>query len=265
MKKFAVFLCVFLCYYKSFTQTISRIETVQSLYIEVYRNTTFLGKATGFLIRSKTRNYLVTNYHVVTNKKPTDFTWLDSNITISPNRIAIAHNAKTLGNFIVKYENLIAPNGDTLYHHTKIGVEMVDVIELPLTDTSDIAVYPVSYINTTDSLVVAPTDRVFIPGFPLGFRSISFFPIWKSGFIASEPDLDQENKPIIWLNDVPFPGMSGSPVYLITKDLTFKNGSSVNLVGQPQVFFMGVFAHGTPVYGALWKGNFLKKIFESLP
>jgi Trypsin-like peptidase domain len=265
MHKIPLLLSLSLCCYNSSAQLISRIESVQSLYIEIYRDTVRLGNATGFVIRSKTRNYLVTNYHVVTNKKPTDMTWLNPRVPVSPNRIGIVHNGKKLGEFIVKFENLITPSGDTLYKHSTIGNEMVDVVEVPLVDTSDIAVYPVNYNNTTDSIVVAPLDRVYIPGFPLGYRSSGSLPIWKSAFIASEPDFDQENKPIVWLDDVPFPGMSGSPVYLITKDLLYKNGSSVNIVGAPEVFFMGVFSHGTAVYGALWKGTFLKKIFESLP
>jgi hypothetical protein len=246
-------------------QIISRHESVQSLYLEVYNDDIKLGSATGFIIRSKSRNYLITNYHVVTNKKPTDNTWLDLTRPISPNKIAILHNGLRLGDHIWKTEPLFSSLRDTLWHRNKIGNEMVDVIELPLKDTSGVTVFPVDYGKTSDSLLVSPTDRVFIPGFPLGYQSFSSFPIWKSGFLASEPDIDQENKPIIWIDDVPFPGMSGSPVYLITKELVFKSGGLRTLMGGSTTIFMGVFSHGTEVYGALWKGVFLKKIFDSLP
>jgi hypothetical protein len=261
----ATFFLILLIGLKSNAQLISKIESVQSLYLEVYKDNLKLGSATGFIIRSKSQNYLVTNYHVVTNKKPINNEWLDSREPVSPNRIAIMHNGLKLGDHIVKFERLISTTGDTLWHRNKIGNEMVDVIELPLKDTQNITVYPVNYASSFDSLIISPTDRVFIPGFPLGMQSSPFFPIWKSGFIASEPDIDQEGKPIVWIDDVPFPGMSGSPVYLITKDLTFKNGSSATIVGAPNTFFMGVFSHGTAVYGALWKSTFLKKIFDSLP
>lgn len=250
-----------------FAQVISRIESVQSVYVEIYKDNIKLGSATGFIIKSKSRNYLVTNYHVVTNKNPIDNSWLDPKIPISPNRIAILQNGKILGNHVVKFENLYDSKGDTVWYHNQIVNENVDVIELPLTDTSDITIYPVNYNNTTDSLVVSPTDRVFIPGFPLGIKSSSGFPIWKSGFLASEPDLDQENKPIVWIDDIPFPGMSGSPVYLITQNLIYRNGNSTQVVGTTPVFFMGVFSHGNAndVYGAMWKGTYLKPIFNSLP
>ena len=91
-------------------------------------------------------------------------------------------------------------------------------------------------------------------------------PICKSGLIASEPDIDQENKPIIWLDIASFPGMSGSPVYFISDKLTFKNGGTMNMIGGTETFFMGVFSHGQDInVGALWKGNYLKKIFQTLP
>jgi Trypsin-like peptidase domain len=262
------FLTIFLSFFflTSYSQTISKIESVQSLYIELFKDNLKLGSATGFIIQSKTRAYLVTNYHVVTNKKPTDNSWLDSKYPVTPNRIAIVHNAKILGNYVVKFEDLISNKGDTLWYQNTIGNEMVDVVEIPLHDTVGITTYPVNYHNTPDSILISPTDRVFIPGFPLGLKSFPSLPIWKSGFIASEPDIDQENKPIIWVDDIPFPGMSGSPVYLITKDLNYKNGSSSTIIGPPASFFIGVFSHGEgAVYGALWKGTYLKNIFDKLP
>jgi S1-C subfamily serine protease len=81
---------------------ITRIESVQSLYIEVLRDNITLGSATGFIIKSNTQNYLITNWHVVTNKNPVTKNWLDPKVQISPNRIGIMQNAKTLGNYNVR-------------------------------------------------------------------------------------------------------------------------------------------------------------------
>ena len=87
-------------------QTISRIESVQSLYIELFKDNNFLGSATGFVIRSKTQNYLITNWHVVTNKNPSTKNWIDSKLPVSPNKVAIIHNAKELGKYTVRTEQL---------------------------------------------------------------------------------------------------------------------------------------------------------------
>jgi len=249
-------------------QTITRVESVQSLYIEAYKDTVFLGSATGFVIKSKTQKYLITNWHVVTNKSPVTKNWLYKNIQVSPNRIAIMHNAKKLGNYNLRFEDLIdIRSNNILYKEFTVGREMVDVVAIPLKDTlGDIAFYPVNYSKETDSLLLQPTDRLFVLGFPKGIRSAPFLPIWKSGLIASEPDIDQENKPIIWLDIASFGGMSGSPVYLITDKLTYKNGNAVNMIGGVESFFLGVFSHGQDInVGALWKGIYLKKAFNLLP
>ena len=93
---------------------------------------------------------------------------MDPKYPITPKRIAIAQNAKILGNYVVKVEDLISIRGDALWYHNTIGNEMVDVVEIPLRDTIEIKTYPVNYHNTPDSILISPTDRVFIPRFPLG-------------------------------------------------------------------------------------------------
>lgn len=251
---------------KTFSQTITRIESVQSLYLEVLSDSTTLGSATGFVIRSKMQNYLITNWHVVTNKNPVTKGWIDPKVQISPNRIGIMQNGKELGTYSIRFKNLVDKNNTILYKEFKVGNEMVDVVAIPLKDTlGNIHIYPVDFSKETDSLLIQPTDRVFVLGFPKGIHSAPFLPIWKSGLIASEPDINQEGKPIIWLDIASFGGMSGSPVYLITDKLTYKNGSSANLIGGTESFFMGVFSHGQDInVGGLWKGSFLKNIFRSL-
>ncbi len=249
-------------------RVITRIESVQSLYVETYFNDTPLSSATGFVIKSKSKNYLITNWHVATNKDPKTKTWIDPKISISPNKIKIVHNSDILGNYTIKTENLIDKKGKELFEQFEIGNEMVDVVAIPLTDTvGNIKLYPVDYSQTYDSLIISPTDRVFVLGFPLGLHSAPVMPIWKSGLIASEPDIDQEGKPIIWIDIFGYGGMSGSPVYYITDKLSYKNGSSATLLGGSQTFFMGVFSHGRfdISTGALWKSTYLKSIFDFLP
>jgi len=248
-------------------KTITRIESVQSLYVETYFNKQILGKATAFVIKSKTQNYLITNWHVVSNKDPNTKKWLNPKLPLVPNKIRILHNAETLGNYTIKEENLIDKNNDTLFKEFKVGKHIVDVVALPLKDTiPNVKIYPVDYTKSADSLVIMPTDRVFVLGFPKGISTAPVLPIWKSGLIASEPDFDQEGKPIIWIDILGYGGMSGAPVYLITDKLKYKNGSSSNIIGGTETFFMGVFSHGKfdISTGALWKSSYLKSLFDSL-
>lgn len=246
---------------------ITKIESLQSLYIVVRNDTNVLGQATGFVIKSKSQNYLVTNWHVVTNKNAATKTWINPKDQNSPNNIIIFHNTKQPGSHSQRQEKLLGKNAEILYHAFTTGKDRVDVVAIPLLDTlGDIALYPVDYSNFPDSVLLRPTDRLFVLGFPKGQFSAPFLPVWKSGLIASEPDFDQETKPIMWLDIDAFPGMSGSPVYLITDSFTTIKGGNYKWPFQFS-YFIGVFSHGSPDInvGALWKGTYLKKLFSLLP
>jgi|JI10StandDraft_1071094.scaffolds.fasta_scaffold01539_8 S1-C subfamily serine protease len=264
-KKWIAAILFFSLFRESASQDITRIESVQSLYVETFINSDQLGSGTGFIFKSRSRSYLITNWHVVTRKNPVTKEWLYKDSPIAPNRIKILHNSKKLGDYIVKEEILVDKSNKILFKEFRIGKEMVDVVAIPLQDTSGVSIYPVSYSDELDSLVLQPTDRLFVLGFPRGLRSTPSLPIWKSGLIASEPDIDQEGKPIVWLDIEGFPGMSGSPVYLITDKMIYKNGSSSQLVGGTKSFFVGVFSHdrGSNV-GAVWKSKYLKELFSYL-
>jgi len=264
----SIFFLLFIFSHAGFSQTITRVESVQSLYVQIFKDSVLLGNATGFVIKSKTRNYLITNWHVVTNKDPRTRDWIKDHPKISPNRIEIVHNSKNLGEYKSVYESLVDKSGKAKFVEFPLrrgSREMIDVAAIPLSDTTEITIYPVKYTDELDSLVLQPTDRLFVLGFPKGLRSAPFMPIWKSGLIASEPDIDQEGKPIVWLDIEAFPGMSGSPVYLITDKLNYKNGSSAQIIGGSKSFFTGVFSHdkGSNV-GAVWKSWHLKELFSYL-
>jgi hypothetical protein len=269
MKNIYIFILVLIIQISAFSQNKTiQPESVQSLYIEMFKDTTFLGSATGFVIKSKTRNYLVTNYHVVTNRNPTNNQWLDPKFPIAPNKIKIFHNANILGNYTISTENLFDKKGSKLWYDNKIKNEMVDVIELPLTDTIKAKIYPVNYKTSSfDKVKITTSERVFILGFPKGIKSVPFLPVWKSGLLASEPDFDQEGKPIVWVDALTYKGMSGSPVYFKPNDkVKFKDGSEGFIAGGNGAKFMGVFSHSYEfIYGALWKAEYLSDIFDKLP
>ncbi|MFC0877762.1 serine protease [Saccharicrinis sp. FJH2] len=257
-----------LCAYTmiSFSQMITRMESLQSLYLEVCKDGKTIGSATGFIIKSKTQNYLVTNYHVVTNKNPSNKKWLNPNNMVSPNEIYIMHNGEKLGEYNPKVERLIKNNGKPLWFEFKIDDATADVVALPLKDTLNISIFPIIYKSRYDTLLkLIPTDVVYVLGFPKGVHSAPFMPIWKSGIISSEPDINQENKPIMWIDVNGVGGMSGAPVYFISNRYYDKSGAS-NIVSNQISVFLGIFSHGeNDVFGALWKAQYLKDLFDKLP
>lgn len=263
MKKLLLLLILPFCVY---SQNITQPESLQSLYIETYRDSIFLGSATGFIIKPNKTNYLVTNYHVLTKKNPINNQWLDPKNAISPNKVLILFISEKGDQYVIKTERLFDDKGNKNWYEHKLKNEFIDVVELPLKDTLNVSIFPVNYKESAyDSVRISTLDKVYILGFPKGVRSFPSLPVWKSGTIASEPEFDQDSKPLIWVDAVTYPGMSGAPVYFKSNEvLTMNNGKRAIVSGSSK--FMGVFSHAYEfVYGAFWKSSYLKKIFDSLP
>ena len=67
--------------------------------------------------------------------------------------------------------------------------------------------------HTRTDLKIRPTSGATLLGYPYGFYDKKhLLPIWKTGHIASEPDVDFEGEPTFLVDVSAFPGMSGSPV-----------------------------------------------------
>ncbi|MBP6811710.1 MAG: trypsin-like peptidase domain-containing protein [Saprospiraceae bacterium] len=245
------------------------LESVQSLLVEAPLTEKLGMRGTGFVIKSKTRYYLITNWHIVTHRNAWDNSWMDE-IHVIPDSIKIMHNSKGVGNYSLRTEALLDKDKKPLYHVFRSEKSIVDVVAIPLKDTIGLDIYPVNYSITYSDLRITPTNMVFVVGFPKGKKfsesGNQYLPIWKSGTIASEPDVNEGGKPIIWLDLQGYTGMSGSPVYFITREKVLRNGGRV-VSGTQQTFFMGVFSHIAPEInlGALWKSTFLKEKFDSLP
>jgi len=61
-------------------------------------------------------------------------------------------------------------------------------------------------------VALPPSSDVAIIGFPEGMSASGITPIWKSGSIASEPDLPIGDEEFFWIDANTRQGMSGSPV-----------------------------------------------------
>ncbi|WP_460975162.1 S1 family peptidase [Spirosoma knui] len=243
-------------------------ETAQSLLVVTFKDSTQLRAATGFIVKSKSRrNYLITNWHVITNKNPVSQAWLDPKAQIEANRIAIVYNGKNLGDHNAKIEKLVDAKGAKLYQQFPFGKEMVDMVAIPLTDTAQsVGLFPVNYKAQPDSAFMAPADRLFVIGFPLGYASVNAFPIWKSGLVASDPDLPQEGKPIFWIDDIGYPAMSGSPVYRKGASYFDRKGNLKTLPTGNDSFFVGMYSNiGINGLGTVWKAGYLKQFLDKLP
>lgn len=196
-----------------------------------------IGTATGFIIVNKSKRYLVTNWHVVTGKDPNkNFAIMDKRGRI-PSHISIRFSGRKLGSYVDKVEPLYENNKPRWIEDKVLGGR-IDVIALPLTIPvvdNTISIYPVELFTKNavlNNLLIEVTSTVFIIGYPYGY-SASGLPIWKTGHIASEPQVGYNGLPCFLIDATTRSGMSGSPVVSKVNpgNYPMKDGNSVMVTG----------------------------------
>jgi hypothetical protein len=90
---------------------------------------------------------------------------------------------------------------------------------------------------THRAIRIRPTSNATLLGYPFGFSdTVNRLPVWKTGNVASEPQVDFQGKPAFLVDVSAFPGMSGSPVLAVANgvyenDRVFVSGRVTRLLG----------------------------------
>lgn len=185
-----------------------------SLHLECFFKGNRIGTGTGFVVVHNGTNYLITNWHVVTGRDPNTGAPMSTEGVADPDAVGIwYHDAKRLGSWRQIAEPLIdVAKGDKLWREHPLG-RQIDVIALALKPNDDVKVYDLDTSLAQSDLVLAPSEPVSIVGYPFGIAAAGKFPIWKTGHIASDIDLDYDGKPVFLVDATTRHGMSGSPVF----------------------------------------------------
>ena len=237
--------------------------SVKPLYLETYINTSRTGIATGFVVKRNDSYYLITNWHVVTGRNPYSNRPLSTTGIADPNILKVWFHAQNLGNWQPKDIELIDNQGNRLWLEHKLGRE-VDVVAVQLEPPSDIKMYEIDLVLADFDLMIYPSEAVSIIGFPEGLTSGGRFPIWKTGHIASDIDIDWSGKSAFLIDATTKSGMSGSPV--IAKRVSIYQTSRGNQIGNA-VRFLGVYSgreigtSGIEV-GLVWKPRVISEILS---
>ena len=241
--------------------------TITSLHLELFFDSAYLSSATGFVIEKDSKYYLATNWHVVSGRHPKTNKPISSTGVI-PNKMRVWHNQKDkLGNWIAK-DYPLQEKGASLWKEIDIGSEKADVVILPFEDSGDISLYPLD-LNLKDvDLLVSPSEDLSIIGFPYGKASDGKFAIWKSGNLASDEDINYDNKPIFLIDATTKGGMSGSPVFAIRIGQV-RSSQGLN-IGSSATRFLGVYSgritgegvEDIPDIGLVWKTSVLDQLLS---
>ncbi|WP_144241540.1 S1 family peptidase [Janthinobacterium agaricidamnosum] len=174
------------------------------------------GMATGFHYRDiLNRTWLITNWHVLTGRRPDDPGFLLTNIPQSPYRIEVSYPGSTAGTFMPPVMLDLYQNGKPIWR--QVGLELgIDLAGIPI-ELPDGATAPcVQDFTERDTDPLQPGIDVIIVGFPLEHSIDMPFPVWKRAMIASEPAYPVFGQIQTLLDTPGTPGMSGSPVYRIS-------------------------------------------------
>ena len=237
-----------------------------SLRVEPFFGQQPLATATGFTISLGDRSYLITNWHVVTGRDADTDACLDRKNAGVPDRLVVRFHAKNmLGTWATLEIPLFSSDGIPVWIEHPLGSK-VDVVALPLDPPANVAIYPLDLSLAKTDIVVSPAMPVSVIGFPLGLSAGESWPIWKTGHVASDPDMDfQPGRPAFLIDATTRSGMSGAPVVLRLNGGYFNSEGGYTMAGGISTKFMGVYAgriHEDSEIGRVWRPFVIKEVLD---
>ncbi len=167
--------------------------------------------------------FLVTNYHVVTGHEP-------GTPGRDGNRVDVVFHLNKDDPSNVRHAQipLYSAANEPLWVSSSDFPD-ADVVLVPVAPSiyagTNLIVF--SEGHTLGDIRIRPTTEATLIGYPYGFYDTkNSLPVWKTGHLASEPDIDFEGQPVFLVDISAFPGMSGSPL------LAVANGVYENLRGE---------------------------------
>ena len=243
--------------------------SVKSLFCQMRFGEQALSTGTGFVAKTKTGHVLLTNRHNVTGRHNETGTPLSKTGGVPDNILVYHHLSSRLGAWQGRPEPLYAADGSPLWREHAVFGSRADFVALPLTNISGVDLYP--YELTEEPLIaVAPGDVISIVGFPFGMATGGLLPIWATGFIASEPQvqINGSDLPVFFVDCRSRPGQSGSAVIAHRSGgmVSLENGSSA-IYGGPMTRLLGIYSgrvNSDSDIGIVWRTSALRELVEGL-
>ncbi len=184
------------------------------LHVQAFFDDTPLGDGTGFTVLKGDQRYLITNWHIVSGRDPVTRSSISKDAGI-PNRLVVwLHVDGKFGHWNTVQIPLVNDSNNPLWierEHQASG-HMVDVVALPVPTSAGAAFFDLDLGLKDVDVLITPSEPVSIVGFPHGRSSAGKLAIWKTGHVATDLEIDFEQKPVFLIDATTKPGMSGSPV-----------------------------------------------------
>lgn len=241
--------------------------TLKSLYLQMRFDGQNLSCGTGFVVFAKSgAPVLITARHNFTGRHQ-DTDKLLSRYASIPNEVVIHHNKKgKLGEWAHRVEKVLVDDIPCWVEHPVLGAN-ADFVALRLQSLKDVDLHVYDPQNVGHNFLICPADPVSVIGFPFGLKTDGY-PIWATGFIASEPSIDAEGMPIQLIDCRSREGQSGSPVvaYHGSGSIPIAVGTFA-IMNEPAERFIGVYSgrvNNESDLGKVWKASAINELIQTL-
>jgi hypothetical protein len=221
--------------------------SVAAVPLELMCRGEVFSSASGFVWRASNSHYLITNWHVVSGCNSETGELLDNGRR--PDVLRGYFNIR-VGDF--QRQDVDIPvrtaNDTPRWYVHPTSDRAVDLVAIPipvLVDQPAYNPYPINGLST-EAVQLAIGMDVFVLGYPFGVKP-PYFPIWKRGSIASEPDLVRITDGRLLIDTASRPGMSGSAV--IRRRWNTAQLGPAQIEGRAITTLIGVYS------GRLWTRN----------
>jgi len=245
-----------------------RKPSVQSLFIKMRFNDKEISTGTGFIVESSVGHIFFTNRHNLTGRNNDTGKILSQKTAAIPNNILIGYNSKGESEeYLWIEENILEEDGTPLWFEHPTLKGKADFVALKLTKLPDGKIHSYDFRETGPDISCGPAGSVSVVGFPFGIKA-GGLPIWVTGFIASEMDVDFEDLPLFLIDCRCRKGLSGSPVIVhASNGLVNMKDSSVLHFKAPITKFLGIYSgrvNEESDLGKVWKASALLELVESI-
>lgn len=224
---------------------------------------------TGFVALSILGPVVLTNRHVVTGRD-NDTGQLLSTMGAEPNELVICHHRRgARGQWVSRMERIRDAAGNPLWIEHPTLKSAADFVAVLLTQLDDAFLYPVELEEQTPAILLQPGEPISVIGYPFGKFVEGGFPIWSTGFLATELSFDFEGLPRVLIDCRTRRGQSGSPVLAFRGpyvQIAFEDGTSKSRTAK-SARLLGINSgriNKESDTGTVWKAAALRSLVDSI-